>query len=68
MERPPVIRTAFVRTAFVRTVAFDTYFDFLYSGYLEIPAREEEVDEVVKQHLNIKKTTTEKKRCFGRFK
>ena len=68
MEKPPVEKPPVIRTAFIRTMAIVTYFDFLYSGYLGIPARGEEVDEVVKQHLNIKKTTPEKKQCFGRSK
>ena len=52
-----------------KTQAFDAYFDFIYSGNLETPdpARESEVEDVIKQHLNVKKTTTEKKKSFGRF-
>jgi hypothetical protein len=70
VEKPPKapVKAPGIRAAFIRTMAIVTYFDFLYSGYLGIPARGEEADEVVKQHLNIKKKTPEKKQCLGRSK
>ena len=49
-----------------KTGAFDAYFDFIYSGFFEVPVFEDEMQAVIAHHLNIKKTTTEKKLAFGR--
>jgi hypothetical protein len=49
-----------------KTGALDAYFDFIYSGFLEVPIFEDEMETVVNHHLNIKKTTTEKNLAFGK--
>lgn len=51
-----------------KTQALDAYFDFLYSGNLELPLHEEEIETVIKHHLGVKRTTTEKKMSWGRIK
>lgn len=48
--------------------ALDAYFDFLYSGFLEVPANEDMMEQVVKHHLAVKKTITESKLAWGRTK
>jgi hypothetical protein len=48
--------------------ALDAYFNFLNQGGLEIPEDEAELETLIQHHLNIKKTTEEKKMAHGKVK
>ena len=41
--------------------AIDAYFNAIYQGFLELPVYEDAMENFVQHHLNIKKTTSERK-------